>query len=377
MTTTTRVLGIDLASSWANLGSAMIAFDESGRGRDVIPAALRWPDVPFAPATLADAIDAYAREHGVSAVALDGPQGWRDPATDPALPGVGRRCDLAARTQGKVGVRPRTWPGNQRVWVEHCIDTFASLLARPGVVLADARGTPVPRGGYLVAECYPTSAWRTAGLTPLPSKAKRPSLREHYRALAARFELPSIDVDSHDDLQAIVAALTAAAAAGVGSLDPVSWGAPSRTLLDADGSLVRVEGLIWDARPRDSAAPLPAPSSPPRAHDTAPAARSATRPSEGAALYVTRKMLEHVNRDGGAAQRQIALRGFPPGTRAAPVRVPFTVDGEPFLLVVGDSHAAWWAHQDDEETRTSFELLFARLADTPAVLTRADLRVGA
>ena len=68
--------------------------------------------------------------------------------------------------------------------------------------------------GYVVLECFPTSIWRASGLTPLPAKAKRPDVQAHYDALAAAYALPPAQVTSHDDLQAIVAALAGVGAVG-------------------------------------------------------------------------------------------------------------------------------------------------------------------
>jgi hypothetical protein len=336
------------------------------------PGAIPWPSAAFSPAALADRIDRFARAEGVVAVALDGPQGWRDPATKTSERGVGRRCELAARTQGKVGVRPRTYPSTQRTWIEQSIETFAHLLARPGVKLADHAPRAEP-GGYLVAECFPTSAWRSSGLEPLPGKGKRPALEPYYAALVARYELPDAKVMSHDDLQAIVAALTAAGAAGAALCKPVCHGEPGREAIDpTDGTRIRVEGLIWDVRPaRATKAVKVAPASAKTSarRPTPPAERAVTRPRPAASpetptVYLTERALAYdASAEGG---RQIVLRGFPTeGTAAAPVRVRFELDEEPFVLVIGDSHCAWRAHQRDEHARRSFDRLFSLLRSTP------------
>jgi len=138
------VLGIDLASAkWSSVGSATIEFDdEADAFTSVVAGAIAWPALPLTPAALADAIDAFARRKGVCAVALDGPQGWRDPATPEGTRGVGRRCEYECRTQGKTGAYPRTFPGTQRAWIEFSVEVFANLLARPGVALADPTAAP-------------------------------------------------------------------------------------------------------------------------------------------------------------------------------------------------------------------------------------------
>jgi hypothetical protein len=164
------VLGVDVAStSWVANGSARIEIDDQSFRR-VTPAAIRWPSDEYSPSALANAIDEHARKHRVIAVSLDGPQGWRDPSTPVGTPGVGRRCEHMCRTQGKAGQFGVTYPGNQRAWFEFCTALFDELLRKPNVVLKND-GAPLPREGYVVLECFPTSVWRTSGLTALPERA--------------------------------------------------------------------------------------------------------------------------------------------------------------------------------------------------------------
>ena len=61
----------------------------------------------------------------------------------------------------------------------------------------------------------------------------------------------------------------------------------------------------------------------------------------------------------------IALLGLPSGTLGNAGRpIAFQIDGDEYSIVVGDSHGAWRSHQNDQ-TRASFESLFARLAELP------------
>lgn len=241
-----KALGIDLASSkWSAVGSATIEFDDRAkRFTRVVPGAVRWPEVALTSGALADAIDSFARREGVCAIAMDGPQGWRDPATPPGAPGVGRRCEYECRTQGKTGAYPRTYPGTQRAWIEFCVEVFANLLARPGVALSDPVARPDGSANYVVLECFPTSTWRSSGLVPLPAKSKRPELAPYLRALTAAYRLPKTSVSSHDDLQAVVAAVTAVAAVGGPAVADVKGLAGT-----IDGSERRLEGYIWDVKP--------------------------------------------------------------------------------------------------------------------------------
>lgn len=363
---TKRVLGIDLASaSWADNGSALLELDaDKTRFVSVTPGAIAWPSSPLTASALADAIDAFARSRGVSAVALDGPAGWRDPSTPPELPGVGRRSEYSCRTQGKTGAYPQTYPRTQRAWIEHCIEVFDALLAKPGVVLANEPDAAPPAGGYMLLECFPTSTWRVSGLTPLPGKAKKPALTPFVDALSLAFGLPSFSTSSHDDLQGVVAALAAVGALR-GPVRTLVHGVPARTVVDSPGQSRRVEGLIWDAMPLDAPpspalvvdAPAPAPAEPP----------SVT--SSIASACVTSGVLAEVNRTGSSGSMAIALRGTPRGTRASRVKVALCIGDSEYVVVIGDSHAAWQSHQT-AETEEEFDLLFALLAEQP------DVRVG-
>jgi predicted kinase len=237
------VLGVDLASgAWRDNGTALLEFDDDG-WRAVRPGIVVWPASgrPSA-AELAARIDAAAREHGVGAVSLDGPQGWRDPD---APPGWGRESERQARTPGKVGPPRSCVPGTYLGWVCLSIDVFDDLAARAGVGLVATTELPLraPENGYLLLECFPTSTWRTAGLTPLPGKAKTRDTTEWAEALAAAFDLPAFWPVGHDDLQGVVAALTAAAVLG-GPVRAVHRGVAPRS---SGGE--RIEGFIWDAEP--------------------------------------------------------------------------------------------------------------------------------
>lgn len=351
-----RVLGIDLGpGAWANNGSALVGFDRvTATISSVAPAVIAWPSsTPLTPLALADVIDSFARSKNVRAVSIDGPQGWRDPSTDPSLPGVGRRCEYEARTPGRTGAHPRTYPSSQSGWISFSIALFEELLRRPGVLLAEEITEEVPMGGYLLLECFPTSTWRFSGLRPLPGKARRPPLPPYVADLTAAYSLPPLTVTSHDDLQAVVAALPA-----VGVLNgPVT--VRRRGVASSIVNGLRVEGVIWEACPRGgpvlmSLSPGGAPPSPPP---------PTTGKGHVATACVTPGVLRQVMQHGDN-HMMIALAGIPSGTKAAPRRVEIVVDDEAYILVVGDSHGAWRSHQD-QASAEHFEMLFAMLANRP------------
>ncbi len=350
---TFSVLGIDLALKWADIGSAKLTFMPGGDTFESVAApAIQWPSLSLTPNALADAIDAYARHHGVRAVAIDGPQGWRAPDTPPGLPGVGRRCEYEANTPAKTAVYPDTYPANQVRWIEFSTDVFAALLRKRGVRLAEGNETlPEPGAGYLLLECFPTSLWRTANLNPLPGKATHIDLSPFTGALCAAFGIPRFRPRTHDDLQAVVAAVAAAAVVG-GPAVPVPRGVPA-IHCEVDEGPVLLEGLIWDARPVGSPTDRPDRSE----RLTQPDAS----PSPG--VRVTQAVIDQVAR-AGRSQAQISLTGFPAGRKENLVSVVVEVGAEHYPISIGDTHSAWVSHQTGAES-SGFDRLFAYLSDQP------------
>jgi predicted kinase len=255
----TRVLGVDLASGrWRDNGTALLSFDDDGAWRDVESGVVGWPDEGRPDAErIAAQLDEFCLAHGVSALSLDGPQGWRDPEL---TPGWGRAAERESRTPGKTGPPGTCVPGTYLAWVSLCVEVFERLTALAHVDLSNEvvdRIERPDRGRYILLECFPTSTWRTAGLAELPGKAKTRDTTAFARALAAAFGLPPLEPIGHDDLQAVVAALPAAALLG-GPARAVARGTSGRRV-GADW----IEGLIWDAaplrvptRPRQAPEPL-------------------------------------------------------------------------------------------------------------------------
>jgi predicted kinase len=222
-----HVLGVDLAlRRWGDIGTALVSFDQ-GRFTAAKVGVVPRPATPRPDAaTLAVAIDAAARTLEVGAVAIDGPQAWRDPRR-PEAEGVMRACERATRTQAKTGVPGVTYPANALGWVSASIELFALLDRAP----------------YRVLECYPTATWRALGLRPLPAKGKHPDVEGRLAELGRATGLPVPPGATHDEAQALVAGLVAAAAVG-GPLRPVTHGLPLEVV---DGA--RVEGVIADVAP--------------------------------------------------------------------------------------------------------------------------------
>lgn len=262
MTTVLQVLGIDMASrSWEDNGSAIVRFTTGADAQwnDVDYRCVKWPTSNrLSPESMAEVIQRTIEERQITAVSLDGPQGWREPNAPPRL-GVGRDCEYHARCQGKTGEKGRSYPQTQHGWISFCIDLFAELMKRGRARIVNSvegiDADQLEAGEYFLLECFPTSTWRESGLTPLPGKRRvgnNSALVEQYlKSLQRRFGLPVFShwSGSHDDLQAIVAALPAVGLLK-GPCVASSKGSPGKWYPNADTQdRWWVEGLIWDAKP--------------------------------------------------------------------------------------------------------------------------------
>ncbi len=90
---TVAVLGVDLGVRWESTGSALLSFRPGGGWVDAVPGAIPWPsERECTAAAVAGEIDGFARSQGITAISLDGPQGWRAPGVQ-GRQGVGRWCE--------------------------------------------------------------------------------------------------------------------------------------------------------------------------------------------------------------------------------------------------------------------------------------------
>ena len=249
------VLGVDLASKrWKDVGTALLTL--AGDVETVIevkPVAVQWPvNTSLKGRALANAIDDFARAAEVNAVSIDGPQGWRRAAAPPDQ-GVGRACERSAHCPGKTGSYGVTYPHNQLGWISLSIEVFDRLVKREHVHLLnhvdDVPLPALPAGEYYVLECFPTVTWRSAGLVALPAKSRKPDTASYFAQLSTRWPLPVLESSlGHDDLQAVVASLVAAASLGMGK--PIAHGVSAEVIpARGDAPAHRVEGIIWDASP--------------------------------------------------------------------------------------------------------------------------------
>ena len=252
-------LGIDLASrSWQDNGSAIIRFSakEPAVWNSVECGCVKWPTAELTARAMAKAIEQVVVDRGIAAVSLDGPQGWREPNA-PDRKGVGRHCEYESRCQGKTGNYGKTFPQTQHGWIRFCIEVFNELVAGGKAIVANdpeqLRVEELSDGKFWLLECFPTSTWRASQLATLPGKSRvgknRDLVAAYARSLQQRYGLPDLDPwrGTHDDLQAIVAALPAAGLlGGPCKAEPKGKSGWSAKATDATPEHW-VEGLIWDA----------------------------------------------------------------------------------------------------------------------------------
>ncbi|HEY0983598.1 hypothetical protein [Schlesneria sp.] len=257
MNETLRVLGIDLASrSWQDNGSAILGFTsgDAAAWQTVECGCIDWPDIQLSPKSMAQTIEKIVRERNIAAVSLDGPQGWREPLAGERR-GVGRVCEYEARCQGKTGEYGRTYPQTQHGWIKFCIDVFAELVSLGNAHIANSAVDPgantMEPGCYWLLECFPTSTWRASRLAVLPGKSRIGSnhnlIATYAKSLQERYGLPQLAPwnGTHDDLQAIVAALPA-----VGYLNGPCLAIPKGKAggtVGVGNTSHKIEGIIWDA----------------------------------------------------------------------------------------------------------------------------------
>jgi hypothetical protein len=147
---------------------------------------------------LADALVLLANEISASWIFIDGPQGWKAPDNGGEH---SRVCERALGAQGKTELG----------FINFAVELFDALDSRGWPRLQASAVPPLQRRCAL--ESFPTSAWRSLGLVPLPGKAATvpEMVLARLQSLRAMFPLDVEGYLSHDDLQALVAGLAGAA----------------------------------------------------------------------------------------------------------------------------------------------------------------------
>lgn len=251
------VLGVDLASGrWRDNGTALIQFTNNN-WESCNANVIHWPNLGLTSTELASVIDRLAVKEKVFAVCIDGPQGWREPNPIPRN-GVGRWCEWLTKTQGKTGRYGNSYPMNQLSWIRFSIDVFEHLISLGNAQLIDNENNDIdslPDGKYHLIEVFPTATWKNSNLQPLPGKQRCRDLnviQMYKNQLALAYHMPKDflpTIVGHDDLQAIVATLSAV---GLCSelVESEAMGMPPLVLPANNLTPIhRCEGYIWIARP--------------------------------------------------------------------------------------------------------------------------------
>jgi hypothetical protein len=202
-------LSVDLAfKDYRDIGVVTLAKLDARIKASAVPLTTRGLHGRPSAGGLADALVTLANEISAAWIFIDGPQGWKAP--DNGFEHC-RCCERSLATQGKTGLPGVTKPENYVGFITFAIELFDAL---------DIRGWPrlltpavPPLQSRCAIESFPTSAWRSLGLVPLPGKgATAPEMvLARLQSLRAVFPLDVANDLSHDDLQALVAGLAGVA----------------------------------------------------------------------------------------------------------------------------------------------------------------------
>lgn len=199
------ILSVDLASNrYRDIGVAVLTAREESVAVEFVEAsasALRGrPCVEDVTQWLTELASTYQAD----AIFIDGPQGWKDPSNGLVH---ARRCERELATPGKTGLPGFVKPGSWTRMAEFSIELF-DALAISGFLRLDSADDLLP-GRRLAIESFPTSAWRSLRLRPLPGKARTSAsqLTACTATLGSLVPLTLTRQPSHDELQALVAGL--------------------------------------------------------------------------------------------------------------------------------------------------------------------------
>lgn len=199
------ILSVDLASNrYKDIGVAILNFDDGCLAIDFVEAGAHGLKGRPCVQDLSSWLCGLADANRANVMFIDGPQGWKDPANGFEH---ARRCERELATPGKTGLPGCVKPGSWTRMATFSIELFNALGALGFSRLHSS--DQLVGNQKLAIESFPTSAWRTLNLRPLPSKA-RVSASQVTTWTATlqkliRFSLTSSP--THDELQALVAGL--------------------------------------------------------------------------------------------------------------------------------------------------------------------------
>ena len=213
------VLSVDLAyRRWSDLGIVVLDRSNPAQGPfdygpaahsitcQIIPSSTAGqPAGPVDAEVLAGRLNHLCVTRRIRVVMLDGPQAWKSRSNGLEHARVSeRQLNTAAKTGLPGVVKPVTY----RAFAEFFLDVYDALCRRGWRRLDTSDRSTSPRDRVLV-ESYPFAAWKSLGLTPLPSKrrTKVSDLAAAYGALRALIPFTTDRPPNHDQLQAIVGGL--------------------------------------------------------------------------------------------------------------------------------------------------------------------------
>lgn len=199
------ILSVDLASNrYRDIGVAVLspreefvvvefveASDSGLRGRPCVEEVTDW-------------LTELANASEADVIFIDGPQGWKHPENGFEH---ARDCERELATPGKTGLPGCVKPGSWTRMAAFSIELFDALGARGFERVQSPEDLVL--GRKLAIESFPTSAWRTLGLKPLPGKSRTSAsqLSSWSTALTELVPCTLKRPPTHDELQALVAGL--------------------------------------------------------------------------------------------------------------------------------------------------------------------------
>jgi len=213
------VLSVDLAyRRWSDLGIVVLdrsnaplaSFDYGASARpiacQIIPSTAAGQEGgPIDADVLAGRLNHFCATRGIRVMMLDGPQAWKSKSNGFEHARVSER---QLNTAAKTGLPGMVKPVTYRPFAEFCLDVYDALCRRGWRRMDTSERSTAPQDRVLV-ESYPHAAWKSLGLTPLPSKrrTKVSDLARAYGDLRAVIPFTTDRPPNHDQLQAIVGGL--------------------------------------------------------------------------------------------------------------------------------------------------------------------------
>lgn len=184
------------------------------------------PDGPVDPEILAGRLNHLCAVRNIHILMLDGPQAWKSEKNGLEHARLGER---QLNTVAKTGLPGLVKPANHRNYSEFCIDVYDALCRRGWRRLDKRERDADPRQRVLV-ECNPHAAWKSLGLTPLPTKRRAhiSDLAAAYAALRSVVPFTTNRPPNHDQLQALVSGLAGLALEERNNSALRIYGAPPR-----------------------------------------------------------------------------------------------------------------------------------------------------